>query len=114
MKKHSYTRTAFLYLLIPFIHLVVCFIFGFSGHLIESLNKQSVISMVFSATGSVLLFLLPLVQAACGFTSFIFQVKAFRNKESKTKNAIMLGFSLMYWITAILLSHRIWQGILSV
>ena len=114
MKKRSYTRTAFLYLLVPLIHLAVSFVFGFLAYLTELSANRGGIYVVFSAIATILLMLFPLMQTASSLASFIFQIKALGNKESKVKTIIMMVVSTVYLIAAILLFRQLWLGILSV
>ena len=114
MRKRTYTRRAFLCLMIPVFHLAVTIMFSVLAGITEFPTNRGNIYLVFAVIATGLMILLPLVSSVCSIVSIVYQVGALRNQEDKLKNVVMMIISFIYLVITVALTCLFWQGAMSV
>ena len=113
MKEKMHTRRAFIWLMIPILHIAVFFVFSLLATITEFPTGRSGIYLLFGMIVILLMLSFPFVQIGCSIASACYQAKALRNHESKAKNFIMMVVSVLYIVAAVLFAYQLWTGIMS-
>lgn len=114
MKNRTHTKIAFISLLFPILYVAIFLIFGFLATITEFPTGRSGIYILFASIDIFLMMVFPAVQIGCSIVSIMYQIKALRNNESKVKNIVMMIVAILYFAAAIMFSHRLWLGMMSV
>ena len=100
-----------MYLLLPLLYTAIFFVFLGLSAVTDTTNHSGA---VFSAIVFSLMLFFPLSLSGYGAASVVYQIKALCNQELKVKNCTMMVVAVLYMIGAVLFTHRLWLGMMSV
>lgn len=109
-KKELRTKIAFSLLIIPLAYLVLLATFSLIATFLEKPCDRDGIYVLFAGISIFLIFLLPLVIIDCSIGSFVMQILALRNGESKIKNILMMFVSVACSVGGFILLSHLWAG----
>jgi hypothetical protein len=103
--KKSFTLVAFGCLLIQFLYLALLAGYILLGEIIGNIppNLEDFLSII----GIILVLILPFVCFATDISSFVFQIIALINKESKAWNILMMIITIILTILAVSTTYRL-------
>ena len=113
MKKRTYTKRAFLWLIFPYLYNMAMVFGGLLLSIMAAFLKDSGIESWVVAPLAIIVVLLfvflPLIALVCVIVSVVCQIKALRSGETKWKNYVMMAVSVLHFIVV---TRPFVQGIL--